>query len=157
MSEGTVTFAITADTTSAFASIAELQEAIDQQARDAKIHRNTLMRNIREGYTLISQMMSAFRQAMSLIGAQIDPFFSALIGLVLSTTSMLISAGTTLAATGIGGVAGAIILGLAVSFNIITLAKLIDDKIDIKESFRVMVQEIQAAPIRQQFGGGRTG
>ena len=160
MSEGTVTFAITADTTDAFASIAELQVAIDQQARDMRIHRNTLIRQLREGFTLISSLMSSFRQAMSLIGAQIDPFFSALVGLVLSTTSMLLSAGTTLALTGIGGVAGAIILGLAISFNILTLAKLADDKFDISRAFTTMRQEMLAhargAIPRQVFGGAFT-
>ena len=157
MSEGSVTFAITADTTEAFASIAELQEAIDQQARDARIHRNTLMRQIREGFTLISSLMSSFRQAMSLIGAQIDPFFSALIGLVLSTTSMLISSATTLAGTGIGVAAAAIILGLAISFNILTLGKLASDKFGIEESLREIRQAVHAqavaTPGRAGFGG----
>ena len=158
MSEGSVTFAITADSTAAFASIAVLQEAIDQQARDWKIQRNTLMRQIREGFTLISSLMSSFRQAMSLIGAQVDPFFSALIGLVLSTTSMLISSATVLAATGVGGVAAAILFGVAISFNILSLAKLADDKFKISEMFSEIRQELHAHPITdrgtQAFGVG---
>ena len=160
MSEGSVTFAITADTTEAFASITELQAAIDQQARDMRIHRNTLIRQLREGFTLISSLMSSFRQAMSLIGAQMDPFFSALVGLVLSTTSMLLSASTTLAMTGIGGVAAAIILGLAISFNILTLAQLADDKFEISRAFTSMRQQMLAhargAIPRQVFGGAFT-
>ena len=156
MSEGTVTFAITADTTAAFASIAELQAAIDEQAREARIHRNKLMREIREGFMLISQMMSSFRQAMSLIGAQVDPFFSALIGMVLSTTSMLISAATTLALTGIGGIAAAILFGIAVSFNILTTAKLISDQEFIQEGFRSMIWDLRGATARLAAQGPRT-
>ena len=57
-----------------------------------------------------------------------DPFFSALIGMVLSTTSMLISSATVLTATVLGAPVGAIIFGLAISFNILTLGKLIADK-----------------------------
>ena len=155
-----MTIGVDVDTSAAHTNLAELQTAIDQQARDMRIHRNTLIRQIREGFTLISSLMSSFRQAMSLMGAQIDPFFSALIGMVLSTTSMLISAGTTLAATGIGGVAGAIILGLAISFNILTLGKLIDDKFNIKESYDEMRLEVlaraRAVPMRG-FGGAFTG
>ena len=158
MSEGPVTIPITADSTAAFASITELQAAIDQQARDWKIQRNTLMRQIREGFTLISSLRSSFRQAMSLIGAQIDPFYSALIGLVLSTTSMLISSATVLAGTGIGVAAAAIILGLAISFNILTLAQLASDKFEIAEAFSAMKQELFARPRvatgRQPFGVG---
>ena len=158
MSEGPITIPITADTTGAFASIAELQEAIDQQARDAKIHRNTLLRNIREGYMLISQMMSSFRQAMSLIGAQIDPFYSALIGMVLSTTSMLISSASVLSATVLGAPVGAILFGLAIAFNILTTAQLVSDQLGIAEAFSAMRQELFARPRvatgRQPFGVG---
>ena len=158
MSEGPVTIPITADSTAAFASIAELQAAIDEQARDWKADRNTLLREIREGFALISSLMSSFRQAMSLIGAQIDPFYSALIGMVLSTASMLISAATTLALTGIGGVAAAIILGIAISFQILTTAKLVSDQFEIAEAFSAMRQELFARPRvatgRQAFGVG---
>ena len=154
-----MTIGVDVDTSAAHTNLAELQTAIDQQARDMRIHRNTLIRQIREGFTLISSLMSSFRQAMSFMGAQIDPFFSALIGLVLSTTSMLISAGTTLTGTGIGAVAGAIILGLAISFNILTLGQLLNDKFDIKQTIDEMRQEMfaraRATPPRQvQFGAG---
>ena len=158
VSEGPVTIPITADTTGAFASITELQAAIDQQARDWKIQRNTLMRQLREGFALISSLMSSFRQAMSLIGAQIDPFYSALIGMVLSTASMLISAATTLALTGIGGVAAAVILAIAISFQILTTAQLVSDQFEIGEAFSAMKQELFARPRtatgRQPFGVG---
>jgi len=158
VSEGPITIPITADSTAAFASITELQGAIDQQARDWKVQRNTLMRQIREGFTLISSLMSSFRQAMSLMGAQIDPFYSALIGMVLSTASMLISSATTLALTGIGGAAAAVILGLAISFQILTLAKLVADKEKTDGILTALSQAIasgsRGTPTPQAFGVG---
>ena len=123
-----ITIGISADATEAFQEIQAVKAAMDEQTRDWKIQRNTILRQIREGFTLISQLMSAMGQAFTLFSQQIDPFFSALIGMVLSTASMLISSATTLALTGIGGVAAAIILGIAVSFQILTLGKLVADK-----------------------------
>ncbi len=158
VSEGPVIIPVVAETSAAHASLTELQEAIDQQARDWKIQRNTLMRQIREGFTLISSLMISFRQVMSILGAQIDPFFSALSGMVLSTTSMLISSATALAGTGVGAVAAAIMLGIAISFNIITTAQLVSDKFNIAEAFSAMKQELYARPRTargtQPFGVG---
>ena len=156
MSEGPVIIPVVADTSGAHASMTELQAAIDQQAREWQIQRNTMLRQIREGFTLISQMMSTFSQAMSLIGAQVDPFFSAMIGMVLSTTSMLISSASVLSATVLGAPVGAILLGLAIAFNILTMAKLVDDKFNITESFKKMTQELSWRPRTrpQAFGVG---
>ena len=123
-----VTIFLGIDADEAFQEIAAVKGAADEQARLWKIQRNTILRQIREGFTLISSLMSSARMAFSLIGAQIDPFFSALIGMVLSTASMLISAASTLALTGVGGVAAAVLFGLAIGFQVVTIAKLIADK-----------------------------
>ncbi len=157
MSEGSIEWALVADSSDGFAKVKSLQDAINQQARDWQIQRNKLMREIREGFMLVSSLMMSFRQVMGIIGAQIDPFFSALVGLVLSTTSMLISSATVLAATGIGGVAAAIMFGIAISFNILSLAKLADDQFKISEQMRTIKLAVQAqrraAPGRATFGG----
>ena len=156
VSEGSVSFAITADVTDAFGSIAELQDKIDQQASDWQIARNKLLREVREGFMLISSLMSSFRQAMSLMGAQVDPFFSALVGMVLSTTSMLISAASVLTGTGIGAAVGAVLFGVAIAFNILTTAKLINDQEWIQEGFRSMIWELRADTARLAAQGPRT-
>ena len=123
-----VTIFLGLDADETFREIRDVKDAADQAVRDWKIQRNTMLRQIREGFTLVSQLMGAVRQAFAIFGAQIDPFFSALIGMVLSTASMLISSATTLALTGIGGAAAAVVFGLAISFQILTLGKLVADK-----------------------------
>ena len=86
----TVTVAILGDTSDVLAKVTLVNAAVDEMTRKAKIARALVVQQVREGLTLISSMMSSFRMAMSLFGQTIDPFFSALVGMVLSTTSMLI-------------------------------------------------------------------
>ena len=123
-----VTIIVGVDTTQAEAGIDAVKARADAIVKQWKIDRAILVQQIREGFTLISQLWSTFRQAMSLFGQQIDPFYSALVGMVLSTTSMLISSATAISATILGAPVGAILFGVAISFNILTLAKLIADK-----------------------------
>ena len=156
MSEWTLSYALVADSAEGFAEVKALQDAINEQARQWKIDRNTLLREVREGFMLISSLMSSFRQAMSLIGAQMDPFFSALVGMVLSTTSMLISAATVLTGTGIGAAVGAVLFGLAIAFNLLTLAKLVADKEEIQQGFKSMMRDLRATSARQAERGPRT-
>lgn len=125
-----VVIGIHGDATPFNAEVEEAKKRKDALVRQWKIDRNTLMRQIREGFTMISSLVASFRQAMSLFGQQIDPFFSALIGMVLSTASMLISASTVLAMTGIGGAVAAVLFSVAVSFQILTIGKLLADKIE---------------------------
>ena len=122
----------------------------DEVVRQWKIDRAIMIQQIREGLTLISQLWSTFRQAMSLFGQQIDPFFGALVGMVLATTSMLISASATLSATVLGIPLGAVIFGLAMSFNILTIAKLVADK---EKTDGMMTSMIQAISRGAQGGG----
>jgi hypothetical protein len=134
----------------------------DALVREWKIDRNTLLRQVREGFTMISSLMSSFRQAMSIFGQQIDPFFSALIGMVLATASMLISAATVLAMTGIGGVAAALIFGLAVGFQILTIEKLLVDKAATDDWMGQIQRELRRlqenrGPQRTPIGGGLSG
>ena len=123
-----VTIHIDVDTTQAETSIDAVKAKADEVTRQWKIDRALLIQQVREGFMLISQIWSSFRQGMALFGQQIDPFFSALIGMVLSTTSMLISAATVLTGTGVGAAMGAVLFGVAVGFNIVSIAKLIADK-----------------------------
>ncbi len=126
MSDITIFLGMNAD--AAFRTVAEVKAKIDEMTEKAKIARALVIQQIREGFFLISTLMSSMRQAMTLFGQQIDPFFSALVGMVLSTTSMLISSATALSATVIGIPVGAILFGVAISFNILTIGKLIADK-----------------------------
>lgn len=157
MSDFTISGALIMETDQAFAEIKAVRDAADQQVRDWKIQRNTILRQIREGFTLISSLMSSARQAFSVFGGTIDPFFSALIGMVLSTASMLISAATVLVGTGVGAAAGAVIFGLAVGFNILTTIKLIKDKAEINSALFDMQQIIASMTRPRQAPGGLGG
>ena len=150
-----VEIGITIDTSEAQMSIEEVQARADEVTKEWRINRNTILRQVREGFTMISSLMSSFRQAMSLMGQQIDPFFSALIGMVLSTASMLISSATTLAMTGIGGAAAAVILGIAISFQILTLGKLLADKLEIKADFSSIHAQMKAMENKARETGPR--
>jgi hypothetical protein len=125
----------------------------DALIREWRIERNTLMRQVREGFTLVSSLMSSFRQAMSLFGQQIDPFFSALISMVIATASMLISASTVLAMTGIGGAAALVVFSLAISFQVLTLGKLIADKAETDGLLDKIMNAMHAPRGITQLGG----
>ena len=134
----------------------EVKDMADQQAREWAIQRNTMLRQIREGFTLISQLMSTVRQAFSIFGAQIDPFYSALIGMTLATASMLLSAASVLSATVLGAPVGAVLFGLALSFQILTLGKIVADKIaseGVMAQMQSNLSDIGSIVRRQGLGG----
>jgi len=139
-----VTIYLGMDTTEAEANIESVKAQADAVVKQWKIDRAILVQQVREGFTLISQMWSTFRQGMSLFGQTIDPFFSAMVGMVLSTTSMLISSATAISATVLGAPVGAILFGVAVSFNILTMAKLIGDKAETMGLFDAINQHIKS-------------
>jgi len=130
-----VTVGIVVDSVQAQLAIKDVMEQAAAATRDWKTRRAQIISGIRQTLSMISSLMSSFRQAMSLIGEQIDPFYSALIGMVISTVSMLISIGAGLVGSGIGSAAGAVVLGIAVALNILTTAKLVADQLDIKADF----------------------
>ena len=148
-----VSIGLSVDTTAADMSMDEVKAKADALTRKWKIDRNTLMREIREGFMLISSLWSSFNQAMRLFGQQVDPFYGALIGMVLSTTSMLLSAASTLSATVIGIPLGAILFGVAISFNILSMGKLLADNESIRASFAQLAAAGAADPRTPQGVG----
>ena len=149
-----VTIHIDVDATQAEAEIDAVKAQADAVTKQWKIDRAILIQQVREGFTLISQMWSTFRQGMALFGQQIDPFFGALVGMVLSTTSMLISSATVLTSTVIGAPLGVILLGVAIGFNILSLGKLVADKAATMGMFDNINQEISRMT---SIGRGVTG
>lgn len=131
------------DTSEANVQLDEVEARVDEVTREWAARRTSIYTEVREAFRIISSLMSSFRQALSLFGQQIDPFFSALVGMVISTTSMLISVGTTLVGTGIGATVGAIVLGIAIAFNILTTIKLIADQKEIVAAFRDMMANVK--------------
>jgi hypothetical protein len=123
-----VTIGIGVDTSEATVEFNTLMVKADEATKRAREARKKIMREISMATAALSSMLTSFSMAMSLLGAQVDTFFGALIGMTLSTVSMLVSIATGLAATGVGIPASIIVMGIAVSLQIITIAKLINDK-----------------------------
>jgi hypothetical protein len=123
-----VTVSLHVDTAAANLSIDEVKTKADAAVQQWRIQRMEIIQGVRETITLISTTMSTYRQFMSVIGAQVDTFYSALIGMTLSTISMLLSLATAAAATGVFATAAVIMGSIAVGLNIILIGKLIAEK-----------------------------
>ena len=118
-----VTIAITADTSEAFAEITRLNAAADEAVKKARLARQDIMKDVRAGLSAVSQMMTSFSMAMHLLGQNIDAFYAALIGMTLSTISMLLSVAAGLASTVVGIPASVIVFGVAATIQLITMEK----------------------------------
>ena len=122
---------ILADTTQAESMIGRLMGMLDAVAKRAHTVRQETIRGVREGFRMINSLMSSYREVMSIMGQNIDPFFDALLSVVAATVSLLLSVATGLLATGVGGAAAAVVAGIAIGLNIITTANLIRSKLEI--------------------------
>ena len=152
--EHPITVAIIGDTGDIFTKIDQVRTALDELTLEARVRRTEIIQMVREGFTMISQLMSSFRQAMTVFGQSVDPFFSALIGSVLALSSMLISSAAVLSSTIIFAPLGAVIFGLAVSFNILTITKLLGDKAATMTFFNEIKQDMRELRQGRQSGLG---
>ena len=149
-----VEITVAVNTLEAENSIEATQTKADAAVKEWRIKRLEIIQGVREAMTLISTSYATFTQFMQVIGAQIDPFYSALISLALSTVSMMISISAALAATGVGIPASVVIGGIAIVLNAILIAKLLGEKAIAIEAFNLEKWAIGAA---QQSGMGTHG
>ena len=154
MSDKIVSVSLQVETTQTEASITATKEKSDAAVKEWRLRRMEIVQGVREAMTLISTSYSTFTQFMQVIGAQIDPFYSALIGLALSTVSMMLSMSAALAATGVGIPAAVIIGGIAITLNAMLIAKLLYEKAVSIEAFNLEKWSIGAS---QQSGMGTHG
>lgn len=119
------------DASESFSEIDKLMNMLDAAAKRAHTVRQEVIRGVREGFRMVNSLLSSYREAMSIMGQTIDPFFDALLSIVAATVSLLLSVATGLLATGVGGAAAAVVAGIAIGLNIITTANLIRSKIEI--------------------------
>lgn len=124
-----VTLGVSVDTSQAQVELSTLMKQVDAATIQAREARRKILREISMATAAVSSMLSSFSMAMSLIGGQVDAFYGALIGMTLSTISMIISIATGLAATGVGIPAAAILMSVALFLNVATLTKLINEKL----------------------------
>lgn len=129
MSGGSPAVWVSIEQSEAEAKLQRLKDIALEAVQAAKQARKEVMQEVRLAMNAISGMLSNFSQVMSLLGMQSDAFFAALIGMTLSTISMLISISTALAATGVGIPASVYIMAIAAGLNAIAIAKLIADKV----------------------------
>ena len=130
MSEPPVTIEYVVDTAQARADIESLKAAANAAVKKSRLARQEIMKNVRAGLSAVSQMMTSFSMAAHLLGANIDSFYAALIGMTLSTISMMLSIAAGLASTVVGIPASVIVFGIAATIQMITIEKLIIDKMN---------------------------
>ena len=130
-----VDITVAVHTEEADASIEATKAKADATVEQWRLDRMEIIQGVRESITLISTMMSSYRQFMSIIGAQVDPFYSALIGMTLSTISMLLSLSAVLALTVVWAPVAVVIASIGIGLQIATLVKLIKDKADTSGTF----------------------
>ncbi len=124
-----------------------VKEKSDAVVKEWRLRRMEIIQGVREGITLVSSMMSSYRQFMGIVGAQIDPFFSALISMTLSTISMILSVAAGLAATGVYAWAAGILGSVAIAMNVTLIAKLLIEKEQQTQVFSKMGAQIGASLI----------
>ena len=117
------------DDTEAIAKLDAVMAKADEATKKAKQARKAVMTEVRIAVNALSGMMANFSQAMSLIGAQVDAFYGALIGMTLSSVSMLLSISAALAETVVGIPWAAVVMTIAVGLNIAAIGKLLNDKL----------------------------
>ena len=124
-----VTIGVRLDQTELDIGINEAMTKLDVLTKAARAARQKVLNEIRFASTALSSMLANYSQVMSLLGMQADAFYTALIGMTLSTVSMLVSIASALATTGVGIPASVVIMGVAVALNILTIGKLLADKV----------------------------
>ena len=144
------------ETSEAEAKLQRLKVIADEVVKKAKEARAQVMREVRIAMNAISIMLTNFTQAMSLIGFQADAFYTALIGMVLSTISMLMSVSAALAATGFGAAVAGYVMAIAVGLQVVAIAKLTIDKIHSSGLWAQIVQSAGEASYRFRHEGPRT-
>lgn len=119
MSEGSVTFAITADSSEAFAEIAALQAATDEIARDWVIKRRKIIKEARQVIRLTRSLIGLYRAMMNAMGMSIGAVGESVLMMVqnvLMVASSVMAVATAEAA--IGNWAALVVASFALGFSI---------------------------------------
>ena len=135
------------------ASIEATKAKADEVVREWKANRQEIIRGVREAMGYVNSLISNYREAMSIMGQQIDPFFDALLGMVSATVSLLLSIATVFIATGVGSTFGAVIGALAVGLSVLSYAKLMTSKAEIMAGLADLTAKISMGGQRTPIGG----
>ena len=148
-----VTIYIRTDTTDIDASIEETAAKADEVVREWATQRRTILSQVREAFSMINSLISTFRGYMSIIGAQIDPFFDVILGMISSTISMLVAVATAYYATVILAPWAVVVSAAAAGLAVVTFAKSMSDKAEMLAKFANVKQQLSMAAQRSPIGG----
>ena len=146
-----VTIALNIDSTDADTELSTLQERIDAQVDDWRIKRQMIINQLQEINRGISLVMQSVRMAVRVTGGALDPIQSALLALIGSTTSIIITTAVALAMSSFGLLIGVslALAAFAYGMNLSQTAKVIADFIAVQERFASVEAQIDNAISRQ--------
>ncbi len=131
------------------------QSAVDAQVADWKQKRAVIMRQLSEvaqGITVVTRSLRLVAQAT---GRALDPMHSALLGLLGTTTSLILATATAITTgslgilTGVGLALGAFALGMQTTQTV----KISADFAELRGTLLQAVNRLSAIEARSAFGG----
>ena len=123
-----VEISLAVDTSNANAEIDAVAAKAETVVKDWHLQRRLIISELQQTVSTISRMIGMARQVLSIFGAAIPPFYSALISMVMSTVATLLSIAGALATTGVGIPASVAISVVAIGINAVLIAQLIKDQ-----------------------------
>jgi len=141
------------DTTEVDSSIEATAAKADEVVKTWATQRRTIMSQVREAMSNISSLISSFREAISLMGAQIDPFFDVILGMVSATISMLLAVAAAYSATIIGAPWAIVIAAIALGLSAFSFGQTMASKAILAASFADMNAKLSMAGQRSPLGG----
>jgi hypothetical protein len=124
--------------------LAKNQSAIDRQMEYWRIARLEILREMAEVNRGISLMIQSIRLTVQATGQTLNPTQQALLGMVSSTSSLIISTATALTVGSLGLLSGAALAlaAFAYSFNLIQSAAIIADFEGYKLDFAALTDRL---------------
>jgi len=159
VSENDVTLTLNLNSSLVKADIENLRKQAEAVTKEWAQERRAIIMSVQQTISYINRAVSMYRQVLQLMDANIDPFFSALLGMVTSTVSMMLSVATALTSSIVGAPLGAYVGAIAIGLNIATTAKLMRDKMESERYTRqaiTRVNDLRArfTAVTSPFGAG---
>lgn len=154
-----VTIDVVVDSTQAAAEWKALQGKVDGQVREWRAQRQVIIHELSQVQQGIGLLVRAIRMTAEATGTALDPMQNALLGLVSSTTSLIVSTAIALTAGSLGILAGVAIgmAAFAYGMEIAHTVKLLADFKTLRESMgevQMRMSNIERGQqMRGMFGG----
>ena len=159
MSDGTVSIGVYVNDSQALAQLQSYRKAVDAQVKEWRAQRQVMIHELSQIQQGIGLLVRAIRMTAEATGTALDPLQNALLGLVSSTTSLIISTAIALTAGSLGILTG-VALGMAAfayGMEIAHTAKLLADFKALRESMGEVQMKMsnleRGYQMRGMFGG----